>query len=175
MEDAHAISIAEPPALPQRRACLGPWIVAVGVIWCIATVGMAIAFVVTGRTVTEYRAARLSPIVRSVDMANDVTRRVCYLKLRITDGEATLAEVGAALALSIGNSINVDTETSLRDVGRCIVAVRFAKCDPSLENMLGGTALQQSWSANINRMRGAQLIIIEGPEVLSVEEANAST
>lgn len=175
-QQQHAISIAEPPALPQRRACLGSCIVVVGIVWCIATVGMAVAFVATGRSVIESRVARLAPIARSTDVVADgVSLRACDLKLRVIDGEATLVEVGAALALSIGNSVNVDAETSIRAAGRRLVAVRFANCDAALELTLGGEALQQSWSSNLSRMRGARLTITEGPDVVSEAKAGART
>ena len=171
VQQQHAISIVDPPALPQRRACLGSCIVVVGIIWCIATIGMAIAFVATGRSVIESRVARLAPIARSSDFVKDVPRRACDLKLRITYGEATLLEVGAALALSIGHSVNVDEETSIFSYGRRLITVRFANCDPVLELTLGGEALQQSWSSNLCRMRGARLVITDGPEVVAEEEA----
>lgn len=161
---SHSISIAEPPALPKRRACLGTCVVAVGIFWCLATVGMAVAFVATGRSVTESRVARLPLLSRPMELSSDAGARFCGLKVRITDGEATRAEVAAALALSIGNSVNVDAETTVRSIGRRLMAVQFANCDQALEQLLSSDTLQQSWSSNLIRMRGAHLMITEGPD-----------
>ena len=136
---------------------------------------MAVAFVATGRSVIESRVARLAPIARSSETVSDMRRRACDLKLRITDGEATLLEVGAALALSIGHSVNVDEETSVFSSGRRLLTVRFFNCDPVLELTLGGEALQQSWSSNLSRMRGARLTITEGPEVVLEQESETHT
>ena len=194
----HAIAIGEPPALPKGRgrpiaACIFFLIFC----WFVGTLVAAVAFV-TGRTTfaIETQPARLPRFERTA------TSRACTLKTRIADVDASMAEVKAGLALTIGASLQVDSETTASAVGRRVVELRFSACDPGLvrsvhpplrpnrcphrncflrpcarfgmfrlpfasscelESVLASSAFEAALQANLFRMRGARIAVVDGP------------
>lgn len=74
-------------------------------------------------------------------------------------------DIAASLSALLGNSVNVQKDITFKysEAGR--VHLDALNCDEALRSFLADDRIQRSWILNLARVRGAMLVITNGPVV----------
>lgn len=158
-----AIDVLEAPSLPKRRSpvcmCLG---IVVG-LWCLATIGMAIAFFIQGRS----WMTSTSPVHH--DVSNLILPRMHRERLAtadclfsvVVDGPVgtTRSEIVTALGIVTGVPDDVDLDVTVTKLSTAEFNVSVKNCDSSLAYALGNESLKSAWALRLKSFRGGSVEI----------------